>query len=189
MKKIKLFKTIFLLIALTLSYNVSAECDKSDDFDTFLDLASTATAFAGQNTEANVIKTTTGGWICEKALVVQGGGASGSTTNRTKYRPIELGEKGIDIWGDLSNIGTITSPLLSNGCASISFNYASRGAGQRRQLELSIEKNDNIVWRDTLDVVVPASATKYTYTKGNVNIGGDFQLKIINLDDEHYLSC
>ena len=185
MTKINLLKTLILLITSILSYaNVNAQCDKSDDFSTFPDLPSTANAWGGMAeilSEGAEIKTTTAGWTCENALVVQGGGTSGTATNRTKFKPMELGEKGIDLWGGLDYIGIVTSPLLNNGCSSISFNYASRNSNARRKLEISIKQNDNIVWRDTMDVVVPASSTKYTYTKEDVNIAGDFQLKIINL--------
>jgi uncharacterized protein YjdB len=177
MHKIKLFKTIFLLTVFLLYHaNAAAQCDYTDDFITL------PTPNATSYTAVNMTSATTlAGWAYTNVCTVQGAdeGVTPSTV-RTKYQAMQTGEKGVSLNGVSGSAGTITSPVFSNGCKSISFSYAIRNTNQQRKLEISIEQNDEVDTTFLFSETVSIASTKYDYSINDINITGDYQIKIKN---------
>ena len=129
--------------------------------------------------------TTTNGWNIVNCAV-QVGAESG---NNPKF-PF-LGKS--DITGDwayavcmngkTSAVGTITSPTLTTGCGTLSFNYAylfSESNGIKFKVE--IVQNNAAVKTFTVEKAKTdcAMQTKYTFSE-EVNVSGDFQIVFTNL--------
>jgi hypothetical protein len=180
MKKINFLQVIFITIMVAFfcgkaTAQCGLGCDNSDDFHS---LSQTNTSFGPTHKSPE----TPNGWICQHADVVIG--SNGSKFYINQYSLIPEGDKGIVINGNLSAVGSITSPIFSNGCDSLSFNYATRdNAPIRFRIEI-IQKdeslNDHISFtRDEL-IEIQSPRTKYTYGL-KLDVQGDYQLKITNL--------
>lgn len=63
---------------------------------------------------------TTNGWSVTGAAVFQ----NGSANSGSSFSAITAGEKAICLNGKTSNVGKLTSPILTTGVSKISFNYA-----------------------------------------------------------------
>lgn len=169
-------QSLLVSVLLLLVGSLKAQCDYSDDFITLPAPASTAFGLPVLN------QTTTAGWICANMLTIKGPDAGvKASTVRTKYKAMITGEQGVSLDGYAGSLGSITSPVLSNGFDSISFNYASRSKNEQRILEFCIEKEGVEVWKDTLDQVVTTSNTRYTYGIGKIGVTGACTLKITNI--------
>jgi hypothetical protein len=175
MKKTNITTIIFLLITLTLTYNVSAQCDKRDDFATFSTHSET---FSG---DANTQHITSAGWISTNACRIIGS-TNGTGSTASSYKVLQADEKGLGLNGYASTPGSIVSPLLPYGCKSISFNYATRHSSVTRNVRFYItrENGDEILWEGTKDIVSAKATTKYEYSIENINVTGNFILHIVN---------
>ncbi|MCQ2283500.1 MAG: fibronectin type III domain-containing protein [Bacteroidales bacterium] len=133
------------------------------------------------NTSYNT-KTTSTGWTCLNAAVV-----AATNTNAIE----NCGGQSVVINGKTTAVGSITSPVLTGGCGTFSFNYGNVFSESKGVSFLFEVKNTNAeVLYDTTVTVTNAIASIGTTLnfEANVNIGGDFQVVITNLSPSNSTS-
>lgn len=127
-------------------------------------------------------KSTTTGWSFVNACVL----ASNNTD------AIERCEgEAVAINGKTSAVGSITSPLLTGGCGTLSFHYGnSYSENNGISFQLQIKNADAQVVFDTTVTVSQANAPKGATLDFNatVHVAGDFQIVITNLSPSHSTS-
>ena len=133
-------------------------CDGTDDFAT-IDKTVSPTGYA--------TRTTTDGWV------------------GTNVRFQEIDEKMYwKINGKTTAVGTITSPVLSDGIATLKFRYANTDS-ESNGVSIKIEiKQDEAVVKEYTLTKANSEVTKdevYTEIIENINVAGDFQIVITNL--------
>lgn len=111
---------------------------------------------------------TTNGWTATNAAVVK------VNNNNT-----------VVLNGKTSAVGTLTSPTLSNGLSSISFDYTNTYSESKGvDLQISIKQNGAVVATKQLDNNSVTQKTVYTYTWNladeGVDIVGDYTIEIKN---------
>lgn len=89
--------------------------------------------------------------------------------------------------GNTSTVGVVTSPVLTGGIGTISFDYKnpfneSHGVSVR----IDILQDNEVVKSETLTNTDVAKDTPYTYTSPELNVAGDFVIKITNLCPSNY---
>ena len=145
----------------------AATCDKSDDFTTVV-----ATYQYGD-------RTTTAGWTATNAAVLQGGATESSPT--FPFIGATNDTKAFTINGKTTTIGVITSPTLTGGCSSLSFNYGNAFSETNGvSVKIEIKQNGTVVWTENLVNTSVTGKTLYTYTKTGINVSGDYTLVITN---------
>lgn len=93
--------------------------------------------------------------------------------------------------GKTSAVGTLTSPTLTGGIGTLSFNYENNYSETNGvSVRIDIKQNDNVVATQTLtkgknDV---EQGTVYSFTSDNFNVSGDFTIEITNLSPSNSTS-
>ena len=133
-------------------------CDGTDDFAT-IDKTVSPTGYA--------TRTTTDGWV------------------GTNVRFQEIDEKMYwKINGKTTAVGTITSPVLSDGIATLKFRYANTdNESNGVSVKIEIKQSGDVVKEYTL-TKANSEVTKdevYTEIIENINVAGDFQIVFTNL--------
>lgn len=139
----------------------------TDDFATL----STSTSYAEH--------TTTVGWVATNCAVQSGGDKDANPIFKSL-----LGEdaavRGLVMNGKKTAVGTITSPTLTGGCGTLSFNYGyafSESNGISIQVE--IKQNGATVKSFEVKNTAAAKFEKCTFSE-TVNVTGDFQIVFTN---------
>ena len=140
-------------------------CDGTDDFAT-IDKTVSATGYA--------TRTTTDGWV------------------GTNVRFQEIDEKMYwKINGKTTAVGTITSPVLSDGIATLKFRYANTdNESNGVSVKIEIKQSGDVVKEYTL-TKANSEVTKdevYTEIIENINVAGDFQIVFTNLSPSNSTS-
>lgn len=141
-------------------------CDGSDDFDSD-ESGTTATSYGDRST--------TNGW----------------TATYAQWTTIADEKCYFTINGKTTAVGVITSPVLSNGIASLKFNYAHMNAETNGiNIKVEIKQGESVVkeyiiTKTNTDVV---KETVYTETIENIYIDGEFQIVITNLSPSNSTS-
>lgn len=116
------------------------------------------------------------GWIATWSLLLQGGAADGN--------PV------FTVFGDASNYavclngktganGTLTSPTISGGIGTLSFDYCLPYSDNQCKLTINIKQNGTVVASDVLQETGLSKLTKYTYSHA-FDVSGNFVIEIIN---------
>ena len=140
-------------------------CDGTDDFAT-IDKTVSPTGYA--------TRTTTDGWV------------------GTNVRFQEIDEKMYwKINGKTTAVGTITSPVLSDGIATLKFRYANTdNESNGVSVKIEIKQSGDVVKEYTL-TKANSEVTKdevYTEIIENINVAGDFQIVFTNLSPSNSTS-
>ncbi len=120
--------------------------------------------------------TSANGWQATSALLLQGGAADGN--------PV------FTVFGDASNYavclngkssahGSLTSPTLTGGLGTLSFDYCLPYSDNQCKLTINIKQNGTVVATDVLEKTGLSKLVKYEYSHA-FNISGDFVIEIIN---------
>jgi len=160
MKKL-LLSSVFALFA-----GIATYAQGTDDFATL----ATSTSYGTQNTSA--------GWVGENCAVQSGGDKDSNPVFSAIGETAEV--KALCMNGKTTAVGTITSPVLSNGCGTLTMKYGyffseSKGVS----FHVKIKQNDAVVkeW----DVIDESAVKLEAYsTEQEVNVAGDFQIVITN---------
>ncbi len=158
MRKIDLLRNLFLLTAFLLSViQASAQCDYTFDLESEPE--------TGATWVRELTTSSTGwSWMCAnvytrnegaKAVELNGGGTNG---NRRGY---------------------LVSPVFSDGCSSVSFQYSQQYEGT--EFVVDIKQGDEIVWTKT---VTDDNSGWKEFVADGLNIEGDFQLVITNTSSD-----
>ena len=154
MRKLYLLKTFLLACLFSIVGGGMAWADGSDDF---------AESFTSANTRYST-RTSKAGWVCTNAALVSIDGTKAPTIN-----------------GKTSAVGDITSPTLSGGCGTLTFKYANTNK-ETNGVSVNVTVTDasgNEVKTDIVNTSVSIN-TVYTATIENINVAGDFTIKIKN---------
>ena len=154
MRKLYLLKTFLLACLFSIVGGGMAWADGSDDF---------AESFTSANTSYST-RTSKAGWVCTNAALVSIDGTKAPTIN-----------------GKTSAVGDITSPTLSGGCGTLTFKYANTNK-ETNGVSVNVTVTDasgNEVKTDIVNTSVSIN-TVYTATIENINVAGDFTIKIKN---------
>ncbi|MDO4758920.1 MAG: BACON domain-containing protein [Rikenellaceae bacterium] len=138
-----------------------------DDFATL----NTATSYTSQ--------TTTAGWVGENCAV-QSGGSADSNPKFKSLLGTDESVRGMVMNGKTSAVGKITSPTLTGGCGTLSFNYGyafSESKGVSFKVE--IMQNGSVVKSFEVNNTSAAKLEKCTFSEA-VDVAGDFQLVFTN---------
>ncbi len=169
MKKLTFLKSLLLAVG-WLAGNIGAwaqSCDITDDFVTLT-----------ANTTYRTV-TTTEGWTAVNAAVQQGGTIDSNPT--FSFIGPDANTKAVCINGKISAVGVITSPTLSGGCFSISFEYGhSFSESNGAKFTVEIKQNGTTVWSEQVVNTSMSQYTAYEYTKTGLTIEGEFTLVITN---------
>jgi len=127
--------------------------------------------------------TSTAGWSAANCNLLKGGDVDsnpvfkfigfmdGSTTNYA-FAPC--------LNGKTSAVGTVTSPILSNGIAKLKFNYGMPYGDTHIKMRVDIVQSGNVVKTWTVEQAQPVKYQVYTFEEA-VGVAGDFQIKFTNL--------
>lgn len=130
--------------------------------------------------------TTTAGWVTANAAIYEGGAADNSSKGIFAAIGADNSVKAVCINGRTSKVGTITSPVLQNGCGTLSLNYAClSNESNGVSFNVAITANGSVV--KTFDVVntTAAKATVYSFNE-TVRVAGEFQIVITNNSPSKY---
>lgn len=125
--------------------------------------------------------TTTAGWVGANCAVQSGGATDSGNVFGSLMGP-DTNVKAICINGKTTTVGSITSPVLTGGCGTLSFDYGVTFAETVAiNFRVDIMQGASVV--KTYNVQGDAVATKfekYTFSQA-VDVTGDFQIVITNL--------
>lgn len=157
MRKLYLLKTFLLACLFSIVGGGMAWADGSDDF------AESFKSPSPQNA-SYTNHTSNAGWVCTNAVLRSIGGTIAPT-----------------ITGRTTTVGVITSPTLSGGCGTLTFKYANTYS-ESKGVSVNVTVTDasgNEVKTDIVNTSVSID-TVYTATIENINVAGDFTIKITN---------
>lgn len=120
--------------------------------------------------------TSTNGWTATNSQLLTGGEGSES--------PIfsifgDSSTYAVCLNGKTTACGTLTSPTISGGLGTLTFDYCQPFSDTKCKLTVNIKQNGSVVASDVLENNGMTKLTKYTYTHA-FNISGDFVIEIVN---------
>ena len=89
--------------------------------------------------------------------------------------------------GKTSAKGTITSPTLTTGCGTLTFNYGLPFSDTKIKFQVDIIQNGTVVKTFTINNTSATKLTKYTHEEV-INIAGNFSIKFSNLSPSNSTS-
>ena len=154
MRKIYLLKTFLLACLFSIVGGGMAWADGSDDF---------VESFTKGDTSYGTRKSNAG-WVCTNAALLSIDGTIAPTIN-----------------GKTTAVGDITSPTLRGGCGTLTFKYANTYS-ESKGVSVNVTVTD-ASGKEVKTDIVNKSVTQnhvYTATIENINVAGDFTIKIKN---------
>lgn len=137
-----------------------------DDFDT---ISSTDTSYVSGKTTA--------GWEYKNCAIFKGGTSDSSPA----FKMIgDASNRALCMNGKKSAAGTITSPTLTTGCGTLTFNYGLPFSDTKMKFRVDIKQNGATVHTFTVDVPSATKLQKYSHEE-KINVSGDFQIVFTNL--------
>ncbi len=132
----------------------------------------------GQTATTYGTYTSSTGWVAEWAQILSG---SATPDNKSTFALFGTDKDfAVCLNGRLSKVGKLTSPTISGGIKTMSFDYAYvYTEGKKCQLTINIKQNGAVVATDVLTNDAMTKNTKYTYTHA-FNVSGDFVIEIVN---------
>lgn len=119
------------------------------------------------------------GWKANNCLILSGSDTSGENT-APKFSFIGPASTiAVCLNGRADKIGTITSPTLTGGIKSLTFNYGIPYNDPSIRLTVKVTQGGKVVKEQLVDNTAPVKFTKYT-ANIDVNISGDFTIEIID---------
>lgn len=160
MKKL-LLSSVFALFA-----GIATYAQGTDDFATLTKSTSYGT------------QTTTAGWVGENCAVFCGGSEDKSPAFTAIGESDEV--KAMCMNGKTTAVGTITSPVLSNGCGTLTMKYGYFFAETKGvSFKVAIKQNGVVVNEWTVENADAVQYTAYAFEQ-EVNVAGDFQIVMTN---------
>ena len=117
-------------------------------------------------------RTSSEGWTATNAALVKIGDYLAPTLN-----------------GKTSAVGVITSPTLSGGLGTITFNYQNTFSESNGvSVKIEVKQNNEVVATQTLTTKPVTQNTEYTFTSEDFNVEGEFVIVITNLSPSNSTS-
>ena len=144
----------------------------TDDFDT----KSTSTNYATGKTTA--------GWNYKNCAILGGGTTDANPT----FKIIgAASNRALCMNGKTSAVGSITSPVISDGCGTLKFNYALPYSDTKIKVRVDIMQGGAVAHTFTINKTSATKLTKYEHEEV-VNVSGDFQIVFTNLSPSNSTS-
>lgn len=138
----------------------------NDDFDT---ITSTNTSYVSGKTAA--------GWNYKNCAILKGG----ATDNNPAFKMFgDASNRALCMNGKTSAVGSITSPTLTTGCGTLTFNYGLPFSDSKIKFRVDIKQNGTVVKTFTVNPSSVLKLTKYSHEEV-INVAGDFQIVFTNL--------
>lgn len=122
--------------------------------------------------------TTDAGWVGEN-VAVQSGGDKDSGPVFQSLLGSDSKVKGMVINGKTTAVGKITSPDLTGGCGTLSFDYGIAFAETKIDFKVEIKQGGEVVKSFDVKQESPEKFQKYSFSE-NVGVTGTFQIVITN---------
>lgn len=120
---------------------------------------------------------TTAGWNYESCAIFKGGTSDSSPA----FKMIgDDSNRALCMNGKTTAPGSITSPILSGGCGTLTFNYGLPFSDTKMKFSVDIIQGGSVVKTFTVDETSATKLTKYSHEE-EVNVEGDFQIVFKNL--------
>ncbi|MDE6007445.1 MAG: chitobiase/beta-hexosaminidase C-terminal domain-containing protein [Muribaculaceae bacterium] len=149
-------KKLLLSLAIVSGAFGFASADNSADFNTF-NSGKSNTSYGNYNTDS--------GWTTEHCAILDIDGNLAPTLN-----------------GKTSAVGVLTSPTLTGGIGTISFDYQNTYKESNGvSVQIDILQDNVVVKSETLTNTDVTQNTPYSYTSPALNVDGNFVIKITNL--------
>ena len=138
----------------------------SDDFNT---ITTTNTSY--------VTGKTTAGWNYKNCAIFKGGTSDSSPA----FKMIgDASNRALCMNGKTSAVGSITSPTLTTGCGTLTFNYGLPFSDSKIKFRVDIMQDGKVVKTFTVNPSSVSKLTKYSHEEV-INVAGDFQIVFTNL--------
>ena len=145
----------------------------SDDFNT---ITNTNTSY--------VTGKTTAGWNYKNCAIFKGGTSDSSPA----FKMIgDASNRALCMNGKTSAVGSITSPTLTTGCGTLTFNYGLPFGDTKIKFRVDIMQDGAVVKTFTIDNASASKLTKYSHEEV-INVAGDFQIVFTNLSPSNSTS-
>ena len=138
----------------------------SDDFNT---ITSTNTSYVSGKTTA--------GWNYKNCAILKGGT---SDSNPAFKMFGDASNRALCMNGKTSAVGSITSPTLTTGCGTLTFNYGLPFSDTKIKFRVDIIQNGETVHTFTINNASATKSTVYSHEEV-VNVAGEFQIVFTNL--------
>ncbi len=146
----------------------------SDDFHT---ISATNTSY--------VSGTTTAGWGYKNCAIFKGGTSDSSPA----FKMIgDASNRALCMNGKTSAVGSITSPILTTGCGTLTFNYGLPFSDTMIEFRVDIKQGETVVKTFTINPTSVTNNTKYSHKEENINVAGEFQIVFTNLSPSNSTS-
>jgi hypothetical protein len=109
---------------------------------------------------------------------MQGGTTDNSPT--FKFIGTNSNTRALCMNGKTSAVGSITSPTLTTGCGTLTFNYGLPFSDSKIKFRVDIKQNGTVVKTFTVNPSSVSKLTKYSHEEV-INVAGDFQIVFTNL--------
>lgn len=127
---------------------------------------------------------TTAGWNYKNCAIFKGG----TSDNSPAFKMIgDASNRALCMNGKTSAVGSITSPTLTTGCGTLTFNYGLPFGDNQIKFRVDIKQNGTVVNTFTVTKTSASKLTKYSHEE-EVNIAGDFQIIFTNLSPSNSTS-
>lgn len=147
----------------------SADGEVGGGEDDFATIKSTNTSY--------VTGKTTAGWNYKNCAILQGGTKDSNPT----FKMIgEASNRALCMNGKKGAVGSITSPTLTGGCGTLTFNYGLPFSDNKIKFRVDIMQNGEAVKTFTIDKSSASKLTLYEHEEV-INVAGDFQIVFTNL--------
>ncbi len=124
-----------------------------------------------------VTGTTTAGWNYKNCAIFKGGTSDSSPA----FKMIgDASNRALCMNGKTSAVGSITSPTLTTGCGTLTFNYGLPFNDTQIKFRVDIMQNGSVVKTFTINNASATKLTKYSHSEA-INVSGDFQIVFTNL--------
>lgn len=128
--------------------------------------------------------TTTAGWSYKNCAIFKGGTSDSSPA----FKMIgDASNRALCMNGKTSAVGSITSPTLTTGCGTLTFNYGLPFSDTQIKFRVDIKQNDTVVKTFTVTKTSASKCTKYSHEE-EVNVAGNFQIIFTNLSPSNSTS-
>ena len=145
----------------------------NDDFDT---IASTNTSYVSGKTTA--------GWNYKNCAIFKGGTANSGA----EFSIIgDASNRALCMNGKTSAVGSITSPTLTTGCGTLTFNYGLPFSDTKIKFRVDIIQDGETIHTFTINNTSASKLTKYSHEEV-VNVAGEFQIVFTNLSPSNSTS-
>lgn len=127
---------------------------------------------------------TTAGWNYVNCAIFKGGTSDSSPA----FKMIgDASNRALCMNGKTSAVGSITSPTITTGCGTLTFNYGLPFGDTKIKFRVDIMQNGSVVKTFTIDNASATKLNKYSHSE-EINVSGDFQIVFTNLSPSNSTS-